>query len=41
MQSFQSLSKEQLLAIKSYFIHLDQLTTISNKIKDLFQEKNY
>ena len=39
MQSFQSLSKEQLLAIKSYFIHLDQLTTISNKIKDLFQEK--
>ena len=39
MQSYKSLTKEQLLAIKSYFIHLDQLTKISNQITELFKEK--
>ena len=39
MESFKSLSKEQLLAIKSYFIHLDQLITISSKIKDILRSK--
>lgn len=40
MNSFQSLSKEQLMAIKSYFVHLDKLVKVSSKIKELFQEKD-
>lgn len=36
MQSFQSLNKEQLLAIRSYFKHLGQLTNISIEIENLF-----
>ena len=39
MESYKSLTKEQLLAIKSYFIHLDQLSKISARIKELFVEK--
>ena len=37
MQSFQSLNKEQLLAIRSYFKHLGQLTDISPEIENLFR----
>ena len=39
MQSFKSLTKEQLLAIKSYFLHLDQLIKTSDRIKVLFDDK--
>jgi hypothetical protein len=39
MQSFKSLTKEQLLVIKSYFTHLDELKKISVKIGNLFIEK--
>ena len=39
MQSYQALTEEQLLAIKSYFEHLEQLVSISSKIKELFREK--
>ena len=39
MQSYKSLTKEQLLAIKSYFLHLDQLIKTSNVIKGLFDDK--
>ena len=39
MQSFQSLNKDQLLVIKSYFIHLDKLHKNSDKIKSMFKEK--
>lgn len=40
LQSFQSLNKDQLLAIKSYFSHLDELSKISDKLKSLFNEKD-
>ena len=39
LQSFKSLNIEQLLAIKSYFDHLNQLTIISDRLKELFSEK--
>ena len=39
METFQSLSKEQLLAIKSYFNHLSSLSSVSNKLQKLFHEK--
>ena len=39
MQSFNSISNIQLLTIKSYFLHLDQLVDISKEIKDLFRAK--
>lgn len=39
MQSFNSFSKDQLLTIKSYFVHLDQLSNISKNIEDLFHTK--
>jgi len=39
LQSYQSLNKNQLLVIKSYFIHLDQLSKISNRIATLFNDK--
>jgi len=41
MESYNSLNKEQLIIIKSYFIHLDQLSKISQNIKDLFSGKEY
>ncbi len=41
MQSFKSLTKEQLLVIKSYFEHLNQLSNISTKIGSLFTQKAY
>ena len=41
MESFQSLTKEQLLAIKSYFEHLSQLSSISRRLSNLFGEKRY
>jgi len=40
MESFQTLSKEQLLVIKSYFTHLSQLLQVSTKIEDLFSKKS-
>ncbi len=40
LQSFQSLNKDQLLAIKLYFSHLDELSKISDKLKSLFNEKD-
>ena len=39
LQSFKSLDKDQLLAIKSYFNHLDELGKISEQIKTLFNTK--
>ena len=39
LQSYRSLNKEQLLVIKSYFTHLDELKKISVKIGNLFIEK--
>jgi hypothetical protein len=39
MESFQSLTKEQLLMIRSYFEHLQTLSSISDNIKDLFYKK--
>lgn len=41
MNSFESLSVEQLSLIKSYFIHLKQLDKFSKAIKKLFKEKVY
>ena len=41
MESFQSLTKEQLIAIKSYFEHLAQLTEISNRLQRLFSAKTH
>jgi hypothetical protein len=39
MESFNSLNKDQLLAIKSYLISLKELMNISSEIKSLFFEK--
>ena len=39
MQSFESLGKEELTAIRDYFKHLDELMKISYRIKGLFHEK--
>jgi len=39
METFNSLTKEQLLIIKSYFEHLSQLSDIGNKIDNLFRGK--
>ena len=41
LESFKSLSKEQLSLVKEYFTHLDELTKISNKIKELFERREY
>ena len=41
MQSYQSLTKEQLLAIKSYFEHLAQLTEISDRLQKQFSSKKH
>lgn len=40
LNSFNSLNKEQLLIIQSYFAHLGQLTKLSNQITELFNEKS-
>jgi hypothetical protein len=40
MESFDSLNKEQLLAIKSYFVTLSKLRKVSANIEYLFQEKD-
>ena len=39
LESYNSINKDQLLVIKSYFTNLDKLTEISNKIIKLFDEK--
>ena len=41
MESYQSLNRDQLVTIKSYFEHLSELTKISEKINELFKEKSY
>ena len=41
MDSYSSLTKEQLLVIKSYFEHLNELSIISNRLQKLFYEKTY
>jgi hypothetical protein len=40
MEIFDSLNKEQLLAIKSYFVNLDELRKVSANIEYLFHEKD-
>ncbi len=39
MESYKSLTKEQLIAIRNYFNHLDSLGDISDKITTLFNQK--
>ena len=40
LKSFNSLSKDQLLVINSYFTNLNKLIEVSNKINKLFDEKD-
>ncbi len=39
MESYKSLTKDQLIAIRNYFNHLDSLGNISDKITTLFNQK--
>ena len=41
MESFQSLTKEQLIVIRTYFERLAQLTEISNRLQKLFSSKRH
>ena len=40
LQSYKSLTKEQLEAIKSYFLHMSELVKTSDEIKVLFDERD-